>query len=118
MRRSASSGRPASSVALPGERLIGLRVLDAQGATATTTRTVVVRANGRPTARFTAVPNRRGSASPIGLNASGSSDPEGAIAARYEWDLDANGSFGPTTAASRPVPCPTRRRVIDSWACA
>ena len=87
-----SSPRRVVAFAVPGERVVGLRVLDAQGGTATTTRTVVVRANARPAARFTATPNPARVGQPIGLNASGSSDPEGAIA-RYEWDLDGNGSF-------------------------
>ena len=96
-----SSPRRVVAFAVPGERVVGLRVLDAQGATATTTRTVVVRANARPTARFTATPNPAQVGQPIGLNASGSSDPEGAIA-RYEWDLDGNGSFETATARFDP----------------
>lgn len=55
--------------AAPGERPVGLRVLDAQGASATTTRTVVAGANGRPTARFTLL---GGTGAAARLRASGS----------------------------------------------
>ncbi len=52
--------------------------------------------NQAPTASFTATPNPAPTGSSIALDASGSSDPDGTIA-KYEWDLDGNGSYETST---------------------
>jgi PKD domain len=80
-----------------------------------------VRGTARPTARFTVTPNPARVGQPITLDASGSSDPEGPIA-RYEWDLDGDGSFETDNGASptRTVSFPNeserilRLRVTDA----
>jgi YD repeat-containing protein len=84
-----------TTYATPGERAVHLRVTDDRGATATATSTVTVR-NQPPTASFTASPSTAPTGSAIALDASGSSDPDGAIAS-YEWDLDGNGTYETTT---------------------
>jgi Ca2+-binding RTX toxin-like protein len=48
--------------------------------------------NQAPKANFTASPNPGVAGQPVTFNASSSSDPDGTIA-RYEWDLDNNGTF-------------------------
>ncbi|HEU5252502.1 MAG TPA: PKD domain-containing protein [Solirubrobacterales bacterium] len=45
-----------------------------------------------PVASFTATPNPAQTAEVVNFDASGSSDPDGTIA-KYEWDLDGNGSY-------------------------
>jgi PKD repeat protein len=71
--------------------VVGLRVTDNQGATATTTRTVTF-ANQSPIASFTATPSSVPTGTAVSFNGSASSDPDGTIA-KYEWDLDGNGSY-------------------------
>jgi PKD repeat protein len=92
-----------TSYATAGTKTIGLRVTDNSGATATTTKTVTV-TNRAPTASFTATPNPVAPGATVSFNASGSVDPDGTIA-KYEWDLDGNGSYetntGTTAATSK-----------------
>jgi YD repeat-containing protein len=99
--------------ATPGNRTVGLRVTDNEGATATTTRTVTVQ-NRVPTASITATPNPVVSGASVTFNGSASSDPDGTIA-KYEWDLDANGSYetstGATATASTTYATPGNRTV-------
>jgi YD repeat-containing protein len=78
-----------------GEKTIGLRVTDNNGATATTTRTLTV-TNRAPTASFTVSPNPAPTGTTVTFNGSGSSDPDGTIA-KYEWDLDGNGTYETNT---------------------
>ncbi|HEX5922836.1 MAG TPA: PKD domain-containing protein [Baekduia sp.] len=83
----------------PGSVAVKVRVTDNQGATATQTKTVTV-TSGAPTASFTVTPNPAATRQNVTLNAAGSTDPDGTIA-RYEWDLDNNGTYetdGATTA--------------------
>jgi plastocyanin len=66
--------------------------------------------NQLPTAEFTAAPAAPRAGEPVTFTATGS-DPDGTIA-RFEWDLDGNGSFeaqGPTTI--RTFPAAGRHRV-------
>ncbi len=84
-----------TSYATAGTKTIGLRVTDNIGATATTTKTVTV-TNRAPTASFTATPNPVAPGANVSFNASGSVDPDGTIA-KYEWDLDGNGSYETNT---------------------
>jgi len=81
-----------------GEVAVGLRVTDNVGETTTITRTVTVQGT-LPTASFTATPNPVSTGDQVNFDASGSSDPEGPIA-KYEWDLDGNGSYETTTGAT------------------
>jgi YD repeat-containing protein len=78
--------------------VVGLRVTDNNGSTATTTRTVTF-ANQSPTASFTATPSTVPTGTAVSFNGAASSDPDGSIA-RYEWDLDGNGSFETNTATT------------------
>jgi PKD repeat protein len=81
---------------------IGLRVTDSNGATATTTRSLTV-TNRAPTASFTATPATPLVNQTVSYSASGSTDPDGTVA-KYEWDLDGNGTYetntGTTASAS------------------
>jgi YD repeat-containing protein len=80
-----------TTYATPGARTVGLRVVDNSGGTGTTT--VAVTATNRvPTASFTATPNPVPTGTSVTLNAEASSDPDGTIA-KYEWDLDGNGTY-------------------------
>jgi len=81
-----------------GNREIGLRVTDDDGATATTTRTVTVE-NRLPTASFTATPNPVPTGTAVSFNGAVSSDPDGTVS-KYEWDLDGNGSYETDTGAT------------------
>jgi YD repeat-containing protein len=96
----------AKSYATAGDVTVDLRVTDNIGETATTTRTVTVRGT-LPTASLTATPNPASTGDQVSFDASGSSDPEGAIA-KYEWDLDGNGSYetdtGSTASAVKSYP--------------
>ncbi|MGC1165812.1 MAG: PKD domain-containing protein [Solirubrobacterales bacterium] len=81
----------ARAYATAGARTVGLKVTDDGGKAATTARTVTI-TNSPPTASFTAAPNPVQSGNTVTYNAAGSSDTDGAIA-KYEWDLDGNGSY-------------------------
>jgi PKD repeat protein len=90
-----------TSYPLAGEYNVGLRVTDDAGETATTTRTVTVHGT-LPTASFTATPNPVSTGDQVTFNATGSSDPEGPIA-KYEWDLDGNGTYETDTGSNPTV---------------
>ena len=84
-----------------GDYTVGLRVTDGDGAGAQTTRRLTVLAipvNQIPTAFFTVSPRSAYMGQLVRFDGSASSDPEGPIA-RYEWDLDGNGSFETDTGA-------------------
>ena len=93
-----STSSTTRSFATAGDRTIGLRVTDNQGATATTTRVLTV-SNRAPTASFTVSPSSVATGTSTTLNAGGSSDPDGTIA-KYEWDFDNNGTYDATTTTS------------------
>jgi len=94
------------SFATAGDREVGLRVTDDDGAASTAARTVTVQ-NRPPAASFTATPNPVASGATVNFDASGSGDPDGTIS-KYEWDLDGNGSFetdtGTTPSAASSYP--------------
>jgi len=93
-----ASATLASSYATPGVRAVGLRVTDNSGASATATQTVTIQ-NRAPSASFTATQNPAPRGSTIGFSATGSSDPDGTVA-KYEWDLDGNGTYETSTGAA------------------
>ncbi len=67
--------------------------------------------NQAPSASFTLSPNPAQSGANVDFDAAGSGDPDGTIA-KYEWDLDANGSFETdtgTTATHLALLCQRRR---------
>jgi hypothetical protein len=74
-----------------------LRVTGFKSRTSTASATVVI--HRAPTAAFTAAPRPARAGSPVTLDASDSSDDDGAVA--YAWDLDGNGSF--ETPSSGPI---------------
>jgi PKD repeat protein len=82
-----------------GNFTVGLRITDNGGATDLTARAVQVIANVAPTAALSATPNPLVVSQTVTFNGSGSSDPDGTIA-KYEWDLDANGTFERDSGAS------------------
>lgn len=81
----------------PGTRTIGVRVTDDRGATATATATVVV--DDAPVAALSATPNPVVAGGTVAFSAAGSRDADGSIA-RYQWDLDGDGSFERETGSS------------------
>jgi PKD repeat protein len=96
-----------------GERTIRLRVTDNDGGVTTTTKALVVQ-NAPPTASFTATPEAAPTGTAVSFNAAASKDPDGTIA-KYEWDLDGNGSYetstGATATASTTYATPGARTV-------
>jgi PKD repeat protein len=77
-----------------GTYTVGLRVTDSNGATATTSKVLTV-ANQAPVASFTMTPSPANTRQTVTFNASGSTD-DGTIA-KYEWDLDGNGTYETNT---------------------
>jgi YD repeat-containing protein len=73
-----------------GPVTVKLRVTDNNGATAEATKSIDVQA--APTASFTISPNPALINQPVSFDASASRDSDGTIA-KYEWDLDGNGTF-------------------------
>jgi PKD repeat protein len=102
-----------ASYATPGAHSIGLRVTDGGGATATTTRTVTVQ-NQNPTASFLVTPNPAFTGSTVSFDAAASGDPDGTIA-KYEWDLDGNGTYetdaGTSASSNRSYPTIGTRQI-------
>lgn len=93
---------PSHSYSSAGDYTISLTVTDNDGATDTTSTTVTVQdLNEPPSASFT-------SDSPVltdedfGLNASGSSDPDG-DSLSYEWDTNDDGAYGDVTGKTPSV---------------
>lgn len=104
----------------PATVTVRLRVTDAAGDQSVAARTITVR-NRPPVASLTP----SASSIPVGqsvfLDGRGSSDPDGRVA-RYQWDLDGDGTFETDTGATattatptfaRPAVVPLRLRVTD-----
>ncbi len=81
-----------------GAVTVGLRVTDNEGDTASTTRSLTVRQG--PAASFTATPATAPTGQAVAFDAAASTDADGTIA-KYEWDLDGNGSFETDTGTTR-----------------
>ena len=104
--------------AAAGLRSVKLRVTNGPGLTSETTRRLAV--TNEPVASFTASPNPVQTGETVSLDGSSSSDPDGRIA-KYEWDLDGDGSYetdtGSTPTTSRtyssPAALTVRLRVTD-----
>ncbi len=75
---------------------VRLRVADQSGATDVSVRTLNVIGNQFPIASFSASPNPVIQGLPVQFDASASKDPDGSIA-KYEWDLDGNGTYETNT---------------------
>ena len=80
-----------TSYATTGVHNVSLRVTDNCGGTDTTPGSVFVN-NTAPTASFTVTPNPAAIGATVTFNGTASSDPGGSIA-KYEWDLDGDGTF-------------------------
>lgn len=76
---------------------VGLRVIDNDGATNDTTRTLTV-SNRPPTASFTFTPPTPNAGEVVHFDGSASNDPDGAITT-YEWDLDGDSTYETTSGA-------------------
>jgi PKD repeat protein len=106
--------------ALPGTYEIKLRATDNLSATAVKSTTVTV-ANRLPVASFSTSPAGPLTGDTVQFDASASSDPEAALA-KYEWDLDNDGSYerdtGTTPNTTQAFPAAgtytTRLRVTDA----
>jgi PKD repeat protein len=77
---------------------VKLRVTDDKGATAVSTQKVTITLVP-PTASFTATPSTAPTGTSVQFDAASSTDPDGKIA-KYEWDLDGNGSYETATATT------------------
>jgi PKD repeat protein len=86
------------SYATAGSYDVRLRVTDSSGNKSSTLRTIAV-TNRAPVSSFTATPNSVNKGQQVNFDASGSADPDGTIA-KYEWDLDGNGTFETNTGAT------------------
>jgi PKD repeat protein len=80
-----------TSYATTGVHNVSLRVTDNCGGQDTTPGSVFVN-NTTPTASFTVTPNPAAIGATVTFNGTASSDPGGSIA-KYEWDLDGDGTF-------------------------
>ncbi len=85
-----------------GARTVGLRVTDADGVSATTTRSVTV--NAPPNAAFSFSPSDPDVGDTISFNAAATTDDLALANSAYAWDLDNDGQFddsvGPTASGS------------------
>lgn len=90
----ATGENPSHTFPNGGDKTVGLRVTDDNGATDTTSETFHV--NHFPTAAFTVSPDPVVRNEAATFDASGSSDPDGSIAT-YEWDWDNDGTFEEST---------------------
>jgi hypothetical protein len=78
-----------------GTTAVGARVTDNEGAASIVTANLVVNArpaNQIPVASFVVTPNPAKPDQRVLFDARGARDPDGLVA-RYEWDLDGNGTF-------------------------
>jgi YD repeat-containing protein len=108
------------SWATTGSRTLKVQVTDADGASTVATKIVDVN-NDLPVPSVAVSGGTATAGTPVTFDASASNDPDGTIA-RYEWDLDGNGSYETDTAASaaavRTYPnagtVPVRLRVTDN----
>jgi large repetitive protein len=80
-----------TSFATTGVHNVSLRVTDNCGGQDTTPGSVFVN-NTAPTASFTVTPNPAAIGANVSFNGTASSDPGGSIA-KFEWDLDGDGTF-------------------------
>jgi large repetitive protein len=80
-----------TSYAATGVHNVSLKVTDNCGGEDTTPGSVFVN-NNSPTASFTVTPNPAAIGATVTFNGTASSDPGGSIA-KYEWDLDGDGTF-------------------------
>ena len=89
-----------------GELTVRVRVTDNSGATEEAVRTLKISTGSSgnifPTAAFTISPNPASPGTLVTFNATGSSDPDGTIA-KYEWDLDGNGTYETSTGSTPTV---------------
>jgi YD repeat-containing protein len=90
--------QPSFVYTAPGTYTVRLRVTDDDGGQATTTATVRV-TDAAPTARIT-LPAHAAVNADLTFDGTTSTDPDGTIA-KYEWDLDGNGTY--ETTGANPV---------------
>ncbi len=93
-----------AAFATGGQHTVRLRVTDNCGAQTADATSVFV-SNSLPTASFTVAPNPAAIGAAVTFNGSASADAGTGTIAKYEWDLDGNGTFetdtGTTSSAAR-----------------
>jgi subtilisin-like proprotein convertase family protein len=117
---SGSTASQTKSWSTPGDYTVKVKVTDGDGASAVASKTVAV-VNQLPVPAVVVSGGEAFAGKPVTLDASGSTDPDGTIV-RYQWDLDANGSFetdtGSTSSVTRTYPntatIPVKLRVTDN----
>jgi PKD repeat protein len=113
-----TTGSASRSYGSIGERTVRLRVTDIYGAAATDSVKVLI--HRAPTAAFTAAPSPAFVGEQVTFDGSSSSDDESV--AKYEWDLDGDGTFETNSAANpktthtytQPATIQVRLRVTDN----
>jgi len=93
---SGSNPKVTHSYASEGEVNVRLRVTDNGGATDLAVVTLTVINNQPPSAALTATPSTPLAGETVSFSAAGSKDLDGTIA-KYEWDLDGNGTYETST---------------------
>jgi hypothetical protein len=110
---SGSSPQVTRSYATPGDVAVRLRVTDDETGTDTQLHTARI-GNQKPAASFKMSPNPSVVDLPVTFDASASDDIDGTIA-KYEWDLDGDGTFeidgGTSSTATKTYGAPATRTV-------
>ena len=97
----ATGSRVTTNYGRSGTYQVTLTVVDNDGLSHSTTRSVQVSApQQRPTARFSFSPSNPQVNQTVTFDGRGSSDPDGVISS-YRWDLDGNGSIDTTGATAQ-----------------
>lgn len=120
--KTTTTSRTSRTYSAPGDYAVKVRVVD-NGGTAADAGTVL-KIHRAPVAKITATPANVTVGQKANLSAAGSSDDNGI--ARYDWDLDGNGSYETATGTSPTVQAPfgsvgtktVRVRVTDVYGAA
>jgi PKD domain/K319L-like, PKD domain len=100
--KTTTTPRTSRSYTAPGDFAVKVRVVDNANASATATQTLKI--HRAPVAKIGAAPQNVTVGQKATLSAAGSSDDNGI--ARYDWDLDGNGTYETPSGTSQTVQAP------------